>query len=237
MFFPKLKDRYNGPELMDNLGADSENLHKTLDDFQIINKLFSRSQFVLSKYIFKDILRENRDKITLLDIGSGGGDIDRWFVKRARSKEISATVLGIDHDQRSIDYAVKRCSTFPEISFIKMDAFDLEKNVIKHDYIIANHFLHHLDNGKIPQFIYNVNNMAKRGFLINDLLRSKMSYILFYLLFPFFSRSSFTWKDGLMSILKGFTCEEMNGLVRGAGLTADVKVFTLIPGRIIVTNL
>lgn len=237
MSFPSFTDRYSGPELMDDLQANSETLHRTLDDFRIINKLFSRSQSGLFKYIFKDISRESCDSITLLDIGAGGGDIDRWFIQRARSEGISATVLGIDHDQRCIDYAVKKCACFHEISFIKMDVFDLEKIDMEPDYVIANHFLHHLDNSKIPQLLYKVKKKAKRGFVINDLLRSKISYILFYLLFPFFGNRSFIWKDGLMSIRKGFTCNELHGLIKIAGFTTEVKVFTLIPGRIVMTNL
>lgn len=36
-----------------------------------------------------------------------------------------------------------------------------------------------------------------------------------------------------MSIRKGFTCNELYGLGKIAGLTTDVKVFTLIPGRVV----
>jgi 2-polyprenyl-3-methyl-5-hydroxy-6-metoxy-1,4-benzoquinol methylase len=237
MFFPKLNDRYNGPELMDNSETDSKKLDKTLDEFHIVNKLLSKSRYVLLKYIFEDVIRKNSNQITLLDIGSGGGDIDRWFVEHARSVGVTATVVGIDHDQRCIDYASKKSASFHEISFLKMDVSDLEKIDNKYDYIFANHFLHHLDSSKIPQLLYNVKNTAQRGFLINDLLRSKISYLFFYLLFPLFSHRSFTWRDGLMSIRKGFTCKEMADFARIAAVYEYVKIFTLVPGRIIVTNL
>jgi 2-polyprenyl-3-methyl-5-hydroxy-6-metoxy-1,4-benzoquinol methylase len=212
-------------------------LFETLHDFYFINLFLSRSRGLLQRYVFNDILRRKCKNFTILDIGSGAGDIARWFVRYARKKQLKVTVICIDNDSRCIDFAKHHSINYPEIIFKKMSALDLDTLPEEPDYIFANHFLHHIDSHLIPDLIRQINQKAKIGFLINDLLRSNVTYALFFLLYPLLGCRAFTWSDGLLSIRKGFTLNEINSIVKNSGLFSTVLTHKMIPGRIVVTNL
>lgn len=236
-FLPDLSNRYTGPELMDDLKQDCTLLYKTLDDFYSINKYLSKSSEILKKYVFKDLIDRRCKEVTLLDIGSGGGDIALWFAKYAKKLGIKATVFCLDYDQRCIDYSQKKCEQFPDVHFLKMSVDDLESIVFSPDYIFANHLFHHLEDHKIPEILKQIETIAHRGFLVNDLRRSSLSYLGFSLLKPLFGDKSYTWRDGLLSIRKGFTKQEAERLVQKAELSETVRCWAMPPGRIVITNL
>jgi hypothetical protein len=118
-----------------------------------------------------------------------------------------------------------------------MSVDDLESIAFSPDYIFTNHLFHHLEDHKIPEILKQIDTIAHRGFLVNDLKRSRLSYLMFLLLKPLFGDKSYSWRDGLMSIRKGFTKQEVEILVQKAGLSGTVRCRTLPPGRIVITNL
>lgn len=236
-FIPDLKMRYQGPELMDDSKTDYESLFKTLSDLSIINRLISRSFELLRTIIFEDIRRRNLCEVNLMDVGCGGGDIDIWAAKHARKAGIRLNIIGIDHDQKCIDYAMHQCSGYPEIFFIKTSAFRIDKLPFKPDYIFANHFLHHLEDFQIPKILKLFCSKAEIGFLINDLQRSPISYFLFFLLRCLFSGREMTWHDGLLSIRKGFSRQDISSYLHIAQLSTPVHTRTIPPGRIVISNI
>lgn len=236
-YLPDLSKRYTGPELMDDLRHDTTFLYKTLDDFYSINKYLSRSYELLKKYVYKDLVSKNCKEVTLLEIGSGGGDIALWFAKYARKLGIKATIYCLDHDQRCIVYSQKKCEQYPEVHILKKSVDDLESIPFSPDYIFTNHLFHHLEDHKIPVILNQIDAIAYRGFLVNDLRRSLLSYFLFLFLKPFFRDTSYTWRDGLLSIRKGFTKREAESFIQTAGLSETVKCMAIPPGRIVITNL
>ena len=234
---PDLTIRYTGPELMDDLNQDTIYLYKTLRDFSLINKYLSNSFNLLKKYVFEDLMNRKCKETTLLDIGSGGGDTALWFVKHARKLGIKTKIFCLDYDQRCIDYSRKRSKLYPEVHFLKMSVDELDSIAFVPDYIYSNHLFHHLEDQKIPEILKQINAIALRGFLVNDLRRSALSYFLFSLLRPLFGDSSYTWRDGLLSIRKAFFKFEMENFVKKAGLSESVKCSVMPPGRIVITNL
>jgi hypothetical protein len=100
------------------------------------------------------------------------------------------------------------------------------------DYILSNHFLHHIDTNEIPDLLKKMHDTARCGFFINDLARSTSAYIGFTLFCSVFFRSKMSCHDGRLSIRKGFLKNEMTGLVDAASLPTPVTIGTMHPGRI-----
>lgn len=236
-FFPDLNNRYSGPEAMDDFQSEQSVLNKTLSELTLINRFLSSSTHLLKKYILAYIENNECKEISFLDLGAGGGDLARWFAKEIMKIKVNARIICLDYDQRCIDFAKENNKEYKEIEYLTMSALDLYTLKFNPDFIFSSHFLHHLDSAVIPGLLRSIREKANIGFLINDLRRSYLSYSFFFLLWPFFKGKSYTWKDGLLSIRKGFTVNEMNSFITRAGLPGSARCFPFVPGRIVVTNL
>ena len=90
-------------EWMDRPDCDPVKLHNTYRFFPVINRLISRWDAVYRHYIRPQLIRGQR--LTLLDVGSGGGDITRNIHAWAARDGFLLDVTGIDPDGRALEYA------------------------------------------------------------------------------------------------------------------------------------
>lgn len=222
-WFPDLSQRSKIPELMDYPDSCNEKLCKTLGDFKIINILFSRTRNLLSR-ILKHCIDNKLTSITILDIGSGGGDNALWLAKQCRRLQIKATIICLDHDPRVVRYAQWKCRNDSSIRVIEANAFDIDKLTESIDYIFTNHFLHHLKSEDIPSILQLITTRANRGFVIGDLIRSNFWFLAFTLAGAFTFRNSLTFYDGRLSICKGFTKGELQDYLQEARIAGQLTI-------------
>ncbi|MFP4330525.1 MAG: methyltransferase domain-containing protein [Alkalispirochaetaceae bacterium] len=223
-------DRAEEAELMDLPEADIEALYATVRQFRLINPLFTRSRYLIGRYIIEDALRRGLGTVRVADLGAGGGDIAVWLLKEGERRGLSVTVICLDHDPRLVAYAKRELAALPSLEYHCAGAEELER-FAPVDYVFANHFLHHLSGAELPRMIRIVNNVSRYGFVLNDLRRSRLSYAGFTLFAALFLRRSFAYNDGRLSIRKGFLPEELNQYAREAGV-ADHQLLELFPGRL-----
>jgi 2-polyprenyl-3-methyl-5-hydroxy-6-metoxy-1,4-benzoquinol methylase len=126
------------PELMDLEDCDETKLLRTVNQFRLINRLFSAARPILTRYV----LAEQQTSFSIVDVGAGGCDIMQWLVLKCRAKNIAVKVLCIDTDSRIVAFAQKACEAYPEIEICKKDVRDLV-DIGRFDYVFANNFLHH----------------------------------------------------------------------------------------------
>lgn len=225
MKFPsRFAERATEEELMDRPDCDERRLVRTLDQFHDINRLFSRVRGLLKRTVLADMV-PGRD-YRLLDLGAGACDIPVWLLGEAGRRGLSLAVTAVDADPRVVRYARKRYGDVGGLGIVEADALDLDA-LAPFDYLFANHFLHHLPAAAIQKLLADARRLAGRGFVISDLRRSPWSYLGFSI-FARIYRDSFTRADGLISIRKGFTPEELRRL---AGDT-PAEVRTALPGRV-----
>ncbi|MEB0004859.1 methyltransferase, partial [Cryobacterium sp. RTC2.1] len=93
-------------ELMDDPGCDPEVLSRTYDYFQYVNAAVSGWRGVYRREI-RPLLSTSRES-TLLDIGSGGGDVARALARWAAQDGLLLTVTAIDPDARAHRFATDR---------------------------------------------------------------------------------------------------------------------------------
>jgi 2-polyprenyl-3-methyl-5-hydroxy-6-metoxy-1,4-benzoquinol methylase len=218
--------------MMDFINVDEKKLYRTLAQFKIINILLSRSRKLIKEIFIPNMLQAGERKLTLLDIGAGGCDIALWFTRHCGSLGIEIEILCFDSDPKVVGYARKICHSSENITVRQGSAHDIEALSDNIDYIFANHFLHHLSSQDIPEFLKKVYMKARRGFLINDLVRSRPAYLGFTLLAGIFFHRSYHYYDGRISIRKGFTFHELKEMVAKLNLSKCVKVGQLIPARV-----
>ena len=227
------RERASEKELMDDPAADEELLLATVRQFGPINRLLSRSRSLIRRYILRDARRRGLSSFTVLDLGAGGGDIADWLVTAARRRGQYVRVICLDSDPRIAAYARRRLGGNPELEILEASAEELPR-FGPVDYIFANHFLHHLDEEEILMLLPLLREQARCGFLLNDLRRSRLSYLGYTLLAAIFFRGSFAFYDGRLSIRRGFLRGELERLLCRAGLPAEGRVRSLFPGRLAI---
>ncbi|HUT61346.1 MAG TPA: methyltransferase domain-containing protein, partial [Phycisphaerae bacterium] len=176
-FLPDLSIRASVPELMDDAHCSRERLLRTIDSFRIVNWLFARYRHVLRHWLLADMLTDPQRTYRVADLGAGGCDIPMWLLRKAAGLGLTISVLAVEVDERIAAYSRNTCRSMQGLEILCQDAKDL-KALGPVDYVIGNHFLHHLEYAEIRQLLCQAVSMPLRRFVFTDLLRS---YPAFYL--------------------------------------------------------
>ena len=141
------------------------------------------------------------------------------------------------------DAGGKRCAEMRDNRNNKLNADELE--VLCHDatdlaalgkvdYVISNHFLHHLEYGEIERLLSQAVQMPIRRFIFMDLVRSYLAFYLHSVFAALVCPGTFVGEDGRRSIRRGFSVPEIVSLLERAGLQDHVHVYTMPPARIVI---
>ncbi|YCH15486.1 class I SAM-dependent methyltransferase [Arthrobacter sp. D1-29] len=195
-------------EIMDLPDCDPRGLDRTYRQFAIINRTLSGWRRLYSREL-RPLLSEESGT-TLLDIGSGGGDLALTLSRWAEHDKVKLHVTGIDPDGRAYSFAAARPKV-PHVEFRQAHSSDLLAEGCTYDVVISNHVLHHLQPPELQQLLLDSQALARRAVLHNDLRRSALAYALFSVAaLPF--RGSFIRADGLTSIRRSYTPAELTDL-------------------------
>jgi 2-polyprenyl-3-methyl-5-hydroxy-6-metoxy-1,4-benzoquinol methylase len=226
-----LKTREQTPELMDLPSCDGALLKKTVEQFKLLNRLFTASRKLISRYIFCEMMGDTSRVYTMLDIGAGGCDIDLWVAEEARRRGLTLRITALDHDDRIIAMAREATRDFPEITIVNGDLNDLPQ-FGDFDFIFCNHLLHHLNWGEIGPLLRHIERQTKICYLLNDLRRSVSAYIGYAVFTSLFLAPSLARVDGLLSIRKGFSKEEWKAFLKEQMAGTPVKILRVFPARL-----
>ncbi|MBT1072363.1 methyltransferase domain-containing protein [Pelotalea chapellei] len=233
---PDLRERnLTDKEDMDLAEANVATLLRTVRRFRLINMLFSASRKILRDHVFSIMERDRQRHYTLLDVGAGGCDIAVWCVQEARQRNLRLKVTALDNDLRILPVAQQAVRTYPEITLQVGNALELEK-LGMFDFIFSNHFLHHLGWDEIKLLLMQALTHTRLALVMNDLRRTHWSYLGCSLLLPFFSHGSFAFKDGRLSIRRGFTASELIDLMDSSFPEVRYIVKEVFPARIVIVS-
>jgi 2-polyprenyl-3-methyl-5-hydroxy-6-metoxy-1,4-benzoquinol methylase len=145
---------------------------------------------------------------SLLDVGSGGGDVARAIARWAARDGFLLHITAIDPDQRAHAYAASR-PVVPGITFRRVFSADLVAEGQRFDVVISNHILHHLSPEELGGLLFDSEQLALRRALHGDIERSRPAYFGFWLgTLPLF-RGSYIRTDGLTSIRRSYAAAEL----------------------------
>ena len=210
--------RRRGVEILDDPGVDPRLVRRSLADVARSNALFGGTRAVLSELrpVFADAAGR---QLTLLDVGSGVGDIPRRAERAARSRGVHLTTIGLDASE------TLALATRPSLTAgIRGDAMDLPVADRSVDIAICSQVLHHFPDDRAIRVIRELDRVARVRVIISDIRRSWMAaggiwIASFPLRFHPVSRH-----DGVVSVMRGFTPGELAELVIAAiGRPAEVR--------------
>lgn len=232
---PDLSFRYDGPEAMDQPDCSEPHLFRTLAQFQWINKVVSRYQYFLKRWIISDMLKTPTQNFHLVDLGAGGCDIAIWLLDVCQRRGLSLKITAIDADSRTVSWAQKRYHHLTNLTIVCDSAFNIA-HVTDADYVYSNHFLHHLSDGDIMRLLPLIHTLPKRRYLLCDLRRSYMSYVGFSLFARPLLRNSLAYGDGRISIRKGFAPKELQHFIDASNLQHHAQICRAFPGRLAIVG-
>jgi 2-polyprenyl-3-methyl-5-hydroxy-6-metoxy-1,4-benzoquinol methylase len=210
-----LKHRSYQKELLDADTIPFADIKQNMHELNVINKWLGGHAITVNA--FKNLVKD-RNKITVCEIGCGGGDNLLAIHSYCRKKNIELTMIGIDIKEECIAYAKKRNSVLNNVSWITSDyqATDFEK---KPDIIFSSLFCHHFTEAQLLQQLAWMKQKSSLGFFINDLQRNIIAYYSIKLLTRLFSSSYLVKNDAPLSVARGFTKKELKNLSKEANVS------------------
>jgi 2-polyprenyl-3-methyl-5-hydroxy-6-metoxy-1,4-benzoquinol methylase len=215
---PWIPERRSLPELLD-LPPDSygrDELEGVLEDLTFVNHYLGNDRAILRHLAAMNA--ETADEgFTVLDVATGTADIPVSIAKWARQAGIRVCITAVDLNTQAISIARKRSAPYPEITLAVADGFALPFANQRFDYVLCSKTAHHFSGEDVSRMIKEFLRVARRGYVIVDLRRSWIAYILIFLLTRLFSRHRLSRSDGPLSVLKSFTPGEIAALASRSG--------------------
>ncbi len=200
-------------EMMDRDQPVSAELECDLKRIRQLNRWFGSYRLVLD--FVRDWIKP-ADKLRIVDLATGSGDIPRLIVDYAR--KISATVEmdALDRQPATLEIARRLSADYPEISY--REANVLEWNPIEaYDITICTLALHHFSDEDAVRLLGRCRQLSKRFVLVSDLRRSFSLVAGVYLLTALIFREPMTRYDARLSARRAFSFSEMRDLAVRAG--------------------
>jgi len=200
-------------EMMDRDQPVSAELERDLKRIRQLNRWFGSYRLVLG--FVRDWIKP-ADKLRIVDLATGSGDIPRLIVDYAR--KISATVEmdALDRQPATLEIARRLSADYPEISY--REANVLEWNPIEaYDITICTLALHHFSDEDAVRLLGRCRQLSKRFVLVSDLRRSFSLVAGVYVLTALIFREPMTRYDARLSARRAFSFFEMRDLAVRAG--------------------
>ena len=215
-------ERRRGPELID---LPPENYSQSeyagsLADIRKVNRFLGDNRAVLKFFsaLVSGIATSMERPIRVLDIATGSADIPVTIVKWARRQGIKVVVTAVDINPLAIREAAAFTQAYPEITVVVADGFSLPFEDGSFDIVLCAKTLHHFSEEDTVRLLKETGRVAAIGYIIMDLRRSWVAWLLISVLARIFSRNRLTRHDGPMSVLRSYTVIELGALADRAGL-------------------
>jgi 2-polyprenyl-3-methyl-5-hydroxy-6-metoxy-1,4-benzoquinol methylase len=219
-----LRQRCRIAEVMDQPDLDPRQHAHALAGLARINAL-SRSSGILFASLIALQQRLRTDRLKILDIAAGGGDVPIRLWWRAARAGLDWRIAGCDVSPVAVEHA--RARALANAAPVHFFVHDVLSGSLPgpYDAVVCSLFLHHLDEEQARTLLRAMANLQGGGpslVLVNDLNRSLRGLILAHLATRLLTTSSVVHTDGPRSVRAAFTPSEALALAEQAGLHGAV---------------
>lgn len=203
---------------MDQPDHNPESLRTALRELSCINRYLNGPAPSLKAV--DQLTNGSKTRWTMLDVGTGAGDLPPKIIERARNQGKEIHIHAIDLLPEAIEYAQSKYGQYHNISFETRDLFELPEEQT-YDIVHAAKILHHFHGNDAVQFLSRLATHARHGVIIVDLHRHPMAYYGIRVITRMFATSPMIRHDGPLSVLRGFRREELQKLTETAGFPSQ----------------
>ena len=209
--------RRRGAEILDDPATDPMLRARSIGDVTRSNTLLGGTRAVLAE--LARVMPSLGASATLLDVGTGLADIPRRARERASARGLALRTVGLDEAEvlsrqvrATLDGAV--CG----------DARALPVATASVDVVTCSQLLHHFGDEEIPTVLRELDRVARGWIVVSDLRRSWLAAWGFWLVSWPLRFHRVTRHDGFVSVLRGFTVDELaRHVLTATGQHADVR--------------
>jgi len=206
------------PERMDDPSLDARELAQALKTLARVNRLFGGTQIVL--HHLPRLCHGLPARVRVLDVGTGYADIPRAIVRWAQRRGQPVEITALDRNPETLAVAARACAEYAQIELLRADALELPFPPHRFDVVLASQVLHHMEAGEPARLLGELRRVARHAILVHDLRRGAWPHAVTWAALRLMSRNAIIRHDGPLSIRRGYTPAELEGLARSAGWTA-----------------
>jgi 2-polyprenyl-3-methyl-5-hydroxy-6-metoxy-1,4-benzoquinol methylase len=191
-----------------------------------------------AKYLWDEIAKVARshstDRLRILEIASGGGDVLLELAKRSEQAGLKLEITGSDFSQTAVELGKRKFSEIsPKVNYVSIDALS-DQFPEDFDIVSTSLFTHHLDADELVILLRKMYSAAKRSVIISDLERSRLNFVLVWIATRVLTQSDVVHYDGPVSVRAAYTASEFLQLATGAGLK-NASIRRVFPCRFMFT--
>ncbi|MEO6877870.1 MAG: methyltransferase domain-containing protein [Gemmatimonadaceae bacterium] len=209
--------RRRGVEILDDPGVDPRVRERSIADVTQSNRVLGGLRAgVLG---FGEISDSLGGSPTLLDLGTGLADIPERLRRNARAIGRPLTTIGVD------DAATLLASARDRLDFVvAANALALPFRDHSIDVVMCSQLLHHFAGPDAERLLAEMDRVARRAVVVSDLRRSWFAAAGFWIVALALRFHRVTRHDGVVSVMRGFTANELREHIRAAtGTTPTLR--------------
>ena len=194
---------------MDDPGLCREASERALSGLRRVNRLLLAALPVRRVLLPRLVAGPARQ--TLLDLGTGGGDVADALRRAAGRRGVTLTVVGLD---RKLSHLLvgRRWGTSQLRVVALAGALPFREGSC--DWALSTLFFHHFGLEENRRILREMRRVARRGALIVDLRRSRLARLLARLLLPLLRIGPVASHDGRLSVDQAWDLGEVAELLR-----------------------
>jgi SAM-dependent methyltransferase len=201
------------PELMDRAQPVSAELKTDLHNLRKLNRYFGSYRLV--RHFLRRWVKTG-DRVRMIDLATGSGDIPRLMVDYARKVDANLQVDAVDFQLSTLEVARELSRDYSEVSFHCADVLTFGEPRT-YDIVCCSLALHHFSEEDAVRLLRHCRGLSRRYVLVSDLRRGLLATIGVYLLTALIFREEMTRIDARLSAARAFSVREMHELARRAG--------------------
>lgn len=225
-----LQRRSDAPELMDTEVTDPETLRACLADLERINRWTFAYRITLAWLDRLVAAHAPAGPLTMLDVGSGYGDMLRRVWAWARARDLRVELIGVDRNPQAASAARKVTPPDAPIRYVTADVLDLEEEP-RCDVVISALFAHHLNDSELVRFLRWMEAHARLGWLINDLQRHPIAWHIARSAPRLLRMNRLVRHDAPLSVARALDERDWQRVLGEAGLAPPATIEARFPYR------
>jgi ubiquinone/menaquinone biosynthesis C-methylase UbiE len=205
-------------ELLDGGGREPAELAENFRDIRRVNSLLGGTATILR--LLPDLLAITPlDRpVTMLDLGSGCADIPLAIARWAEHRGIPVDIVASDAADDVLALAQEEIGSRGDISLARYDARAVPLPDDSFDIVLCSMTLHHFPPDDAMQILREMDRLARSGFILNDLRRSRLGYVAAWVAARITTRNRLTRNDAPLSVRRAYTPRELSDLLQDAGI-------------------